>query len=73
MTCPGVPGVGEEMQSSLIPHDKSVAFWITAVLLGLMTAVIVGAVVWAVPVWLWTFVLGAGVGVFGYRRWDHAR
>jgi len=61
------------MRSDLIPQDKSVAFWITVVLLGGVTVVIVGAVLWAVPMWLWTFVLGVGVGVFGYRRWEQAR
>ena len=57
----------------LMPRDKSVAFWATAVLLGAVTVVIVGAVVWAVPMWMWTFVFGIGVGVFGYRRWEQAR
>jgi hypothetical protein len=61
------------MRSDLVPRNKSVAFWITAVLLGVMAAVIVGAVLWAVPMWMWTFVLGVGVGVFGYRRWAQAR
>ena len=56
-----------------MPRDKGVAFWATTVLLGAVMVVIVGAVVWAMPMWIWTFVLGVGVGVFGYRHWEQAR
>jgi hypothetical protein len=61
------------MRSDPIPSDKSVAFWIMIAVLVAFVAVIIGAVLWAVPFWMWTFVIGIGVGLFGYRRWGHGR
>jgi hypothetical protein len=61
------------MRIDPIPRNKSVAFWILVAVLVVFVAVIIGAVLWAVPFWIWTFVIGVGVGLFGYRRWGHGR
>ena len=51
---------------------KKPPLWILVVA-GLTTFVILAAVVWALPVWLWTFVAGLGFGVIGERRWSQRR
>jgi len=51
---------------------KEPALWILVVL-GLTTFVIIAAVVWALPLWLWTFAVGIGAGVIGERRWAQHR
>jgi Flp pilus assembly protein TadB len=38
------------------------------VVLALLGALIVGAVLWALPAWFWMFVVGVAVGVVGERR-----
>jgi Flp pilus assembly protein TadB len=43
------------------------------VALVLVGALIVGAVLWALPAWFWMFVVGVAVGVVGERRRAHRR
>jgi hypothetical protein len=51
----------------------SVLTLVSLVVLGLIALVIVSAVLWAVPVWLWTFAFGVVGGGVGERRWAQRR
>lgn len=53
--------------------ESTPMFRAAVVAVAVLAAVIIGAVLWALPAWVWMFALGIAVGVVGERRWARRR